>query len=140
MTPLAIGSDVVAILGPLTDAQAAVVDGLLEQASVKVYLAAKRAGVDLTALDELSTLAVKAAVVNAAVRVLRNPEGLRQFQRTMTAGPFTQTEGGSRGDADRAGLFIDVADVPWVTTNGGSVIGTARLAAGMASPSAWSGR
>lgn len=128
VTLLADRQDVIAIIGPLTPAQEAVVDGLLLNASVKVYLLAQRAGIDLASLDEIGTAAVTAAVVNAVVRVLRNPEGIRQFQNTRTAGPYSETEGGTRADDSASGgLYIADGDLPWTLGNDQGWVGTARL-------------
>ena len=117
MDPLATTSDVVAVMGPLTPEQLPVVAGIIAQASLKVRLAARQAGVDIDALGELDRAVLVAAVVNAVVRVLRNPQGLRQFQQTMTAGPYTQTFSGAPA-GDGVGVYVDPEDLPWAATAG----------------------
>lgn len=84
--------DIVAVFRPLTPVETTLATGLLAQASLKLRLAARKLGADIDTLmlDELTAAAVVATVVNAAKRVLMNPEALRQI--STTTGPMTDSK------------------------------------------------
>lgn len=127
--------------GWVEDQHAAACPGVLATASDRLRLLARLAGAgDLDerhAADELVAAQVRLAVINATIRALRNPDGLRQFQRTSTTGPFTDTTGGTYADAGEGveGLIRFTSDdllgiIPTDDTRRGFV-GTARLRAGL---------
>lgn len=91
LEPFATPDDVVAVFRPLTSAEETLASGLLAQASNKLRLDARRRGVDIATLmlDELTADAVETAVVNAAKRVLMNPEAVRQM--SITTGPMSES-------------------------------------------------
>ncbi len=138
MEPFAVPSDIVAVWRPLTPAEETTAPGLLMQASQRIRFLGREAGIDIDekiADDELLTDMVKTAVVNAVIRVLKNPGGLRQFQRSTTSGPFTDSEGGTYDTTIAAGLLYFTADdllgiLP--VDDGKGWVGTARLGMGLA--------
>jgi hypothetical protein len=91
MEPFAEPGDIVAVFRPLTPTEETLATGLLAQASLKLRLAARKRGIDMATLmlDELTAEAVKTAVVNAAKRVLMNPEAVRQWSETT--GPMSES-------------------------------------------------
>jgi hypothetical protein len=125
-------SDVVKVFRPLTTAEEALAEGLLEQASVKMLLKGREFGIDVQALgasDPLIDQAIKVAVVNADRRVLMNPKGQRQWQETR--GPFN--EGGTNDTTISSGqLYLDAADLADIfPANTGRKIRVLRLKPGL---------
>jgi len=91
MDPFAYPEDIESVFRPLTDAEINLATGLIQQATMKLRLAARRRHIDLDLLwaDPLTAEAITAALVNAAKRVLMNPEGIRQLSETT--GPMTES-------------------------------------------------
>lgn len=137
LKPFAEPADIVSVWRPLTTAEDEIAPGLLLTASNRLRLIGREHGVDVDAViadDALLTAAAKTAVINAVVRVLKNPDSLRQFQRSETTGPFTESEGGTYDTTIAAGvLYLDPADllglVPVLDDRGR--VGTIRLGAGL---------
>ncbi|WP_163275334.1 Gp19/Gp15/Gp42 family protein [Cellulomonas iranensis] len=138
LKPFAQPADIVSVWRPLTSEEHKTALGLLLTASNQLRLIGRERRVDVDELiagDELLAAAAQTAVVNAAIRVLKNPDSLRQYQRSETTGPFTESEGGTYDNTVSAGvLYIDPADllglVPVVVDRG--LVGTIRLGAGLA--------
>ena len=87
MEPFATVDDIERVWRELSDAESAMAEGLLSEASMK--LRAKIPNIDtLIAGNELRTELARMAVVNAVKRVLMNPEALRVY--STTTGPFSQ--------------------------------------------------
>ena len=106
--------DIAAVWQPLDPAEEILAPALLRQASTKLRLEARRRNVDIDSLvfgDELIAEAAKDTVVNAAKRVLMNPEAARQM--SVTTGPMTESK--TMDTALSSGLLYlsdsDLADV-----------------------------
>lgn len=128
--------DVIEIYGPLSEVEAAKVDGLLAAATRRLYAIGREAGIDLDEAigDELLYELAKDAVVNAVIRVFRNPTGLRQYQRSETTGPFTESEGGTfDSTGSTGGIYIDPNDLLGLIPVAAAdlKVGTVRLGMGL---------
>ncbi|WP_087507923.1 Gp19/Gp15/Gp42 family protein [Cellulomonas iranensis] len=138
LKPFAQPADIASVWRPLTSTEHETSRGLLLAASNRLRLVGRELGVDVDELiegDDLLAAAAQTAVVNAAIRVLKNPDSLRQYQRSETTGPFTESEGGTYDNTVSAGvLYLDPADLlgllPVVEDRGR--VGTIRLGAGLA--------
>ncbi|MDN4616413.1 Gp19/Gp15/Gp42 family protein [Leifsonia sp. F6_8S_P_1B] len=111
MAAFADPDDVAEVWQPLTPEQVLVAKALLEQASLKLRLAARRRGRDMDAMvtaDDLTAQAARVAVVNAVKRVLMNPEALRQISETT--GPFS-TSKTIDSSLSSGELYIESADL-----------------------------
>lgn len=93
MIPLAEPDDVAAIWHTLTDAQVALAQALISQASTKLRLLGRKNNIDIDALilaDPLMASLVKDMIANAVKRVLMNPDAVRQMSRTT--GPWSESK------------------------------------------------
>jgi hypothetical protein len=111
MTAFAVPDDIANVWQPLTADQESIAEALIDQASLKLRVAARRRGRDLDAMvasDPLIGEAAQTAVVNAVKRVLMNPKALRQYSETT--GPFTESQT-IDSSVSTGGLYIDPSDL-----------------------------
>lgn len=113
--------------GTIPDSQRTRVEGFIRRASIKLNAIAPWLP-DKFAAGQVDPEIPLGIVVEAVLRLFRNPEGLS----TQIAGPFSKTYGGG-ANGQHDGLYIDAAEVhtlldPFLTNAAG--VGTFRVAHG----------
>lgn len=135
--PFASVADVGAQFGTMTSAQSGLAKVLVRAGSALLRQRARQAGLDIDAAiadGTLDPVVAALAVTNMALRVLRNPQGLRG----ETTGPFSRQYDTSAA----AGLLVVTADDLEAVTTAPAVadglagigIGTIRVVPGLAPP------